>query len=192
MSTQHTWVNTKVYEPKIRDSGVLVDSAAGQAVRRRFFLTSIFGLWGMISAALSVLSLRYLFFPPRSRQDGHWVRAATLSDFTVDAPKKVVFQRNHVDGWKVSSEKASAWIVKQSDGRAVAFVPQCTHLGCAYHWDKPKNSFVCPCHASVFSIDGKVLSGPAPRPLDRYPIRVERGELMVGPLETSKKTGEKG
>ena len=46
----------------------------------------------------------------------------------------------------------------------VAFNPACTHLGCAYHWDESPNNFVCPCHASVFSIDGKVLVGPAPRP----------------------------
>jgi Rieske Fe-S protein len=37
----------------------------------------------------------------------------------------------------------------------VAFGPQCTHLGCAYHWNDSKDQFVCPCHNSFFSIEGK-------------------------------------
>ena len=41
--------------------------------------------------------------------------------------------------------------------RVTAFGPQCTHLGCAYHWEQGKKQFLCPCHTSVFSIDGKVI-----------------------------------
>jgi menaquinol-cytochrome c reductase iron-sulfur subunit len=112
------------------------------------------------------------------------VKATDLSKLPVNSPEEVVFRRNRVDGWKISSEKATAWVVKQSDNQVVAFAPQCTHLGCAYHWDEQKKNFLCPCHSSVFAIDGRVLSGPAPRPLDRYAVRVEGDGLLVGPLET--------
>ena len=37
----------------------------------------------------------------------------------------------------------------------------------------------------LFSIDGKVLSGPAPRPLDRYESKVENNKLMVGDIHIS-------
>jgi menaquinol-cytochrome c reductase iron-sulfur subunit len=37
----------------------------------------------------------------------------------------------------------------------------------------------------VFSIDGKVVSGPAPRPLDRYETRVQNNQLEIGQLKTS-------
>lgn len=152
--------------------------------RRRFFRQGIFGLWGLIGASLSVSSFRYLFLGPKAKNEEDWVRAASLSELTVNAPKEVVFSRNRVDGWTIASEKTTAWIVKQADDRVVAFAPQCTHLGCAYHWDQPKGTFVCPCHASLFSIEGKVLGGPAPRPLDKYAIKIERGDLLLGPLET--------
>ncbi len=95
----------------------------------------------------------------------------------------MTFRRNRVDGWKVTSEKSTAWVVKNSSNDVTAFAPQCTHLGCAYHWDQAKTEFVCPCHNSLFSIDGKVLGGPAPRPLDRYQTKIEGSKLMVGPVE---------
>ena len=80
------------------------------------------------------------------------------------------FRRNRVDGWKVISEKSTAWVVKQADNSVVAFGPQCTHLGCAYHWEEGKNEFLCPCHTSLFAIDGKVVvrsGAAAARPLRR-------------------------
>jgi menaquinol-cytochrome c reductase iron-sulfur subunit len=90
-----------------------------------------------------------------------------------------------VDGWKIMSEKSTTWVVKSPDDQVVAFGPQCTHLGCAYHWDEAKNEFLCPCHTSLFSIGGKVLSGPAPRPLDRYETKIEGSKLLIGRLRQS-------
>jgi menaquinol-cytochrome c reductase iron-sulfur subunit len=95
------------------------------------------------------------------------------------------FQQSRVDGWRVITEKKTAWVVKTSDSKIIAFGPQCTHLGCAYHWNQGVKQFECPCHASFFSLDGKVLSGPAPRPLDRYVTTVQNNRLQVGPLKTS-------
>ena len=78
--------------------------------------------------------------------------------------------------------------MKIGDATVVAFGPNCTHLGCAYHWDAGKNDFLCPCHNSVFSIDGKVVSGPAPRPLDRFETKIEGTKLLLGQLKQSGET----
>jgi Rieske Fe-S protein len=58
-------------------------------------------------------------------------------------------------------------------------------LGCAYHWDAQNKDFLCPCHTSIFSIDGKVVSGPAPRPLDRFDTKTEGTRLLIGELKRS-------
>jgi menaquinol-cytochrome c reductase iron-sulfur subunit len=127
----------------------------------------------------------YLFLPPKVRRESEWVDAGDITKLQLKAPVELIFRKNLVDGWKISSEKQTAWAVKVSDQKIVAFGPQCTHLGCAYHWDEAKSEFLCPCHSSVFSVDGAVISGPAPRPLDRYETKVENGKLLLGALHES-------
>src|SRR5579862_9564122 len=152
--------------------------------RRRFYIGAIYAIWAVIAAALGVPGLAYLFLPPKLRKTDEWVDAGDLTQLTVNAPSELTFRRNRVDGWKVTSEKSTAWVVKHADNSVAAFGPQCTHLGCAYHWDDGRREFLCPCHNSLFSIDGKVVSGPAPRPLDRYECKLDGNKIMLGQLNT--------
>ena len=56
----------------------------------------------------------------------------------------------------------------------------CTHLGCTPSWLEAEQKFKCPCHGSGFYKDGINFEGPAPRPLERYAIRVaDDGQLEV-------------
>ncbi len=151
--------------------------------RRAFYTVFINGAMSLIGLALAVPAAIYLLFPPKVRKGQQWVETADLSKIPTGTPTEIAFQRTRVDGWKVSKEKATAWVVKQANNDVVAFSPICTHLGCAYHWDDPSHTFICPCHTSVFSIDGKVLGGPAPRPLDRFMTKIEAGKLEIGPVE---------
>ena len=70
----------------------------------------------------------------------------------------------------------------------VAYSGKCPHLGCGYKWRNVpklgKQVFICPCHLSFFEVAGKVMGGPAPRPLDVLPIQVtESGEIRVIDVE---------
>lgn len=70
----------------------------------------------------------------------------------------------------------------------VVFSGKCPHLGCGYKWRKVpklgKEIFLCPCHLSIYESSGKVLDGPAPRPLDVLPIQVaENGDIQVIDIE---------
>ena len=157
--------------------------AAEDISRRNFYVGAVYGMWAAISAALGIPALIYLFFPPKVRKADEWIELGDVSKLSPGSPVEMVFRRNRVDGWKVISEKGSAWVVKLADNNIVAFGPQCTHLGCAYHWDDASRTFICPCHTSSFAIDGKVLGGPAPRPLDRYEVKIDSGVLEIGPPE---------
>ena len=44
----------------------------------------------------------------------------------------------------------------------------CTHLGCKPAYVPAESLFLCPCHSSRFGQTGKVINGPAEKPLPRY------------------------
>jgi len=153
--------------------------------RRRFYIGGVYALWAAITGALGGTALAYLFVPPAVRRNEEWADAGDVSKLSPNTPAEVFFRRTRIDGWRVLSERSSAWVVKSPQGTVTAFGPQCTHLGCAYHWDAANSEFICPCHSSVFSIQGDVQSGPAPRALDRYETKVEGSKLLLGRLRTS-------
>lgn len=56
----------------------------------------------------------------------------------------------------------------------------CTHLGCNVRYEENAEQFACPCHGSVFDRLGRVVTGPAPRPLLWFGLSLSaRGELVV-------------
>ena len=70
----------------------------------------------------------------------------------------------------------------------LALYRKCTHVGCVVPWriDDPseddlaaKGRFNCPCHGGIFDRYGVVKAGPPARPLDIFPITIEKGELVV-------------
>jgi quinol---cytochrome c reductase iron-sulfur subunit, bacillus type len=150
--------------------------------RRAFLEGAIYTLMSCIAGAIGVTSALYLLRPPKNQSRSTWADAGDIADFDAGVPKQVTFERNHTDGWRSFTGKDSAWVVKNPDQTIAAFVPSCTHLGCAYAWQVQRGGFVCPCYGSVFSRDGQVITGPAPRPLDRYQIEVAGSRLRVGPM----------
>lgn len=71
-----------------------------------------------------------------------------------------------------------ALVVRETGDRLVAVDPTCTHAGCTVAWNADQ-SFICPCHASKFANDGKVLKGPASSPLALYTAKVEGDQVLV-------------
>ena len=133
-----------------------------------------------MATALAAPAAVYLFWNSSGKNRGTFVDVANLTQFQIGKPQELIFERTRVDGWRVLREKVIAWVVRTDERNVIAYSPQCTHLGCAYHWEDKRNQFVCPCHESLFTIDGKVVEGPASRPLDRYPVRVENSRLLIG------------
>ncbi len=67
-----------------------------------------------------------------------------------------------------------------TDPQALAAVnPTCTHQGCLVQWKSERKAFVCPCHNSGFAADGKVLEGPATKPLPTYAAKLEGKSVLV-------------
>jgi cytochrome b6-f complex iron-sulfur subunit len=76
-------------------------------------------------------------------------------------------------------QKGRFFISRLEDGGFLALWHRCTHLGCTIPWREEQGRFNCPCHSSIFDETGEVISGPAPRPMDIFPIEINQGQVVV-------------
>lgn len=96
------------------------------------------------------------------------------------------------DAWAVMPPTEIGTIFLRRDGaEIVAMSTICPHLGCKVDADTPRACLRCPCHDSDFAYDGKVLTGPSPRGLDRLQTRVARGIVEVEYLRFKTGTPDK-
>ncbi|HYI16963.1 MAG TPA: Rieske 2Fe-2S domain-containing protein [Thermomicrobiales bacterium] len=70
------------------------------------------------------------------------------------------------------------YIINNEDG-ALAIYWKCVHLGCTVPWNEDNDQFICPCHGSVYNRVGERVAGPAPRPLDLFPMVVDGNNVIV-------------
>ncbi len=69
-------------------------------------------------------------------------------------------------------------VLFRDDEGFYAITSTCTHLGCTVA--RTKEGFACPCHGSRFDSRGRVVGGPAPRPLPWLEVgRSANGDLLV-------------
>jgi cytochrome b6-f complex iron-sulfur subunit len=93
----------------------------------------------------------------------------------IDAGMITDFQRGSVK----AIPQGQFYMACLDDGSFIALSKKCTHLGCSVPWNDSERKFICPCHGSTFDIAGAVLTPPALRPLDYFPVRVENGLIRV-------------
>lgn len=71
-------------------------------------------------------------------------------------------------------------VTRLDDVRVVAVSRTCTHQGCTVLLPAASGATLdCPCHGSRFRTTGAVVNGPAQRPLEDFPARIEGGEVLI-------------
>jgi cytochrome b6-f complex iron-sulfur subunit len=85
------------------------------------------------------------------------------------------FAPGEVKSFQAGNKKVS---VIHGDQGLYALVRNCTHMGCIPNYDQESSSFLCPCHGSVFTLEGDVVKGPAPAPLFRAEITLNAKGLL--------------
>jgi menaquinol-cytochrome c reductase iron-sulfur subunit len=153
--------------------------AEQEVSRRKFMIRVIVGITVFIGAVLAVPFGGLGILPALRNKKSGWSDAGTLQDLIVNEPQERRFMQVVKSGWMEDKEERSIWIVRRQDNSVTAYSPNCPHLGCGYRWFSEDRQFKCPCHGSVFDINGKVLAGPTPRPLDTLETKVEDGRIMI-------------
>lgn len=150
---------------------------------RRGMMEILFGSmlaigWGAMTmaAGISSLVLARFFFP----------------NLLIEPPSqfKVGFPGDFSAGTVATKFKAQfgVWVVNaeyEGQQQIVALKSVCTHLGCTPNWLEAEQKFKCPCHGSGFYKEGINFEGPAPRPLERYAIKVaDDGQIEIDKSKT--------
>lgn len=145
---------------------------------RRRFLTRLSVLLGSLGAALvAIPSVAFLLGLRKTPQV--WRTVGKLGDFKIGSTVNVSFQDSSPLPWSGVTAQTAAWLRRISEREFVAFSMNCTHLGCPVRWLAEADLFMCPCHGGVFYADGQVASGPPPKPLNRYPVRVNGDQVQI-------------
>lgn len=127
-------------------------------------LTAFLGSTAMLSFAYPILR----FFAPPGEDSQNRTLSIKKSDIPIGSIKEVVFSNTPI------------LIINRLDKGFVALSKVCTHLGCLVEYNKAGNILVCPCHGGTYDLEGKVLSGPPPKPLIKFPVRVEGDSILIG------------
>ncbi|MFB0537108.1 MAG: ubiquinol-cytochrome c reductase iron-sulfur subunit [Anaerolineae bacterium] len=132
--------------------------------RRRFFLYA----WAITTLGLlgEGVAILFNFLRPRVEEGtfGGQITAGKVEDFPVGS---------------VTAFRQGQFYLAHLEGGFLALYRVCPHLGCIVPWSEEQQRFECPCHAAVFNMEGEVLAGPPPRPLDLFPVEIVEGAITV-------------
>lgn len=153
----------------------------GKRISRRGFLSvATWAIGGLVSAAMGIPAVAYIIGPAlQSNKTQNWIRLGAPSKVELGTPTLFKARVERQTGWIVDEEKLSIYLLTDDGRDFVAMSNICTHLGCRVRWVSDREQFYCPCHDGVFDKEGNVVSGPPPRPLDRYETRVDGEQLYV-------------
>jgi len=134
-------------------------------MERRSFLGLIGSALGLTAfGTMAYPLIRYLAPPKPKLQKGR----QSFSKTDIGDAKEIVYQQT------------PTIIINRPGKGYIALARVCTHLGCLIEYDRDKKRLVCPCHAGMFDLEGRVISGPPPEPLLTFPLRVEGEEITIG------------
>jgi Rieske Fe-S protein len=143
---------------------------------RRTFILWAAGTSLGASAFFLFATLYQALLPPARSIDGTSnvgpLVVARMSDLQLDTPLITDYGEDRV------------YVVKVSATEAVVFDAACPHARCTLGFDEGAEQFACPCHASTFTIEGRKISGPAPRDMVRAAAEVVSGDVIVSGFES--------
>jgi cytochrome b6-f complex iron-sulfur subunit len=142
------------------------------ALSRQTFLRVALGGAGVVYAgALGYPIYRYLKSPVEKAAQEAAVTEVTLKDAQKLPPGSALMFR---------FGSKPTMLIHHSDGTWTALSAVCTHLGCTVQYQPDKQRIFCACHGGVYDPkDGRNVSGPPPKPLRRYEVKVTDAAVVL-------------
>jgi len=157
---------------------------AGGLSRRKFVTGMLAALSGTIAALVGIPAIGYLIAPALKRSETDvWVPLGPVEAIPVDQPTLFTFSRTQRVGWETLATSYGMYVLRSAGDQYLVLSNVCTHLACRVVWREEHPDYTCPCHDGHFAADGSVISGPAPRPLERLEHKIEDGTLYIHLVE---------
>ena len=148
--------------------------------RRDFMKTVTAMIGGFITTLVGLPTIGYLLAPAmRKEEKSNVIDLGPLENYPIGVPATFSLTRTSVNGWERTATLIGMYILRKDDGSVRVFSNLCTHLACQVNWDPDNQEYKCPCHDGFYDINGLVISGPPPRPLDEFKTKIEDGNLYV-------------
>ena len=151
--------------------------------RRDFLGIATWSIGGLISLLMGIPAIAYIVGPALpGEKTNSWTRLGSAKKVELGVPTLFKATVERKTGWLVEEEKIGTYVLTDNGRDFIAMSNICTHLGCRVRWVADRENFFSPCHNGVFDKYGMVVSGPPPRPLDRYEVKVENDQLYIGEM----------
>lgn len=151
-----------------------------EALTRRHFLERLnLALASLCGVVLAVPAVGFVLSPLLRKYPQLWRSVGKVGDFEIGRTVSVTFADSSPLPWAGVTANTAAWLRRVTENEFIAFAINCSHLGCPVRWLPKANLFMCPCHGGVYYADGRVAAGPPPRPLTRYAVRIQDGEVQL-------------
>ena len=155
-------------------------SDESQIKREGFLKIAIVGIGGFIGVTLGIPALGYIASPANLKDQSQvWIRVGSTSKVEIGTPTLFKIKVKRTTGWIVNEEEFSVYVLTENGRDYIVMSNICTHLGCRVRWIEEKDQFFCPCHNGIFNKQGDVVSGPPPKPLNQFQVKVEDNTIFV-------------
>jgi cytochrome b6-f complex iron-sulfur subunit len=157
--------------------------------RRDFFRRGLVTSLAIFGAQFGGASIAFLW-PSLKGQFGSTINAGSINDIKqqiqqTSQPFYYGAGRFYVVDYSGTGKDEATGVDYEAEGYVIPGVglmvlyQRCVHLGCRVPFCQQSQWFECPCHGSKYNEAGEYQLGPAPTGLQRFPITVDAGNLMV-------------
>ena len=148
--------------------------------RQDFLAISTWTIGGAIALGLGLPAVAYVVGPAIKKEVSQvWIRIGPTTKVELGIPTLFKVKIERKTGWIVKEEEISVYVLTDNGRDYLVMSNICTHLGCRVRWINDQGQFFCPCHNAIFDKYGNVVSGPPPRPLDRFAMKLENDQLYI-------------
>jgi hypothetical protein len=159
-----------------------------ERTRRELALTRrLYVVWGVLTF-VTALALCYFLYTMLRTRAPQPVSVGSVDDFAPDSITLKFVNANFTDPeTQQDFTTLSLEVARDASGNFTIFFARSTDpvfgaltpRQCVVEWDAASARFTEPCGGSAWTREGKYLSGPAPRDLDRFPTQISNGNLLL-------------